>query len=239
MSKDPAILFYPNDWLGGTMGMTFQEKGAYFELLMLQFNRGHMTSHMIGQQVGQLWVNVQVKFKQDEKGLWYNERLEMEIEKRKKFVQSRNNNLSGKNQYSNENKIKNGHMGGHVTPHMENENENINVNNEKGVQGKKQKEDFNPELFQEIKEKLTGQVWAEGTCMRCEFDIEKFKALTSDFLNDIRSTGEYSEPIIKIRTHLINIYKKKYPKDQKIQELVSEQKKKKQAERINKIKSHE
>lgn len=23
MAKDPAFLFYPNDWLGGTMGMTF------------------------------------------------------------------------------------------------------------------------------------------------------------------------------------------------------------------------
>jgi hypothetical protein len=54
--KDPAFLFYPNDWIGGTMGMTFEEKGAYMELLMMQFNRGHMTSHMIAQTVGQLWV---------------------------------------------------------------------------------------------------------------------------------------------------------------------------------------
>ena len=46
--KDPAFLFYPNDWIGGTMGMTFEEKGAYMELLILQFNRGHMTTHMIG-----------------------------------------------------------------------------------------------------------------------------------------------------------------------------------------------
>ena len=48
MAKDPAFLFYPNDYIGGTMGMTFEEKGAYIELLMLQFNRGHMTTHMIG-----------------------------------------------------------------------------------------------------------------------------------------------------------------------------------------------
>jgi len=26
MSKDPAFLFYPNDYIGGTMGMTFEEK---------------------------------------------------------------------------------------------------------------------------------------------------------------------------------------------------------------------
>ena len=35
MAKDPAFLFYPGDWIGGTMGMTFEEKGAYMEILMM------------------------------------------------------------------------------------------------------------------------------------------------------------------------------------------------------------
>lgn len=122
MSKDPAFLFYPNDYIGGTMGMTFEEKGAYMELLMLQFNRGHMTSHMIGQTVGQIWVKIQDKFIQDEKGLWFNARLDDEKSKRKAFTASRRNNLEGKNQYSKEKKA------GHMTSHMENENENENVN---------------------------------------------------------------------------------------------------------------
>ena len=123
MAKDPAFLFYPGDWLGGTIGMTLEEKGAYLELLILQFNRGHMTSHMVGQVVGQLWVNVKDKFIQDENGLWYNERLDDEKNKRKSFTDSRKNNLKGKNQYS-----KNGHTLGHMTSHMENENENENRN---------------------------------------------------------------------------------------------------------------
>jgi uncharacterized protein YdaU (DUF1376 family) len=130
MAKDPAFLFYPNDYIGGTMGMTFEEKGAYIELLMLQFNRGHMTSDMIGQTVGQLWVKVQNKFKVDDTGLYYNERLDLEIKKRQTFVQSRFNNLSGNNQYSKDK----GHKGGHMTDHMENENEDIN--NNKGVRFK-------------------------------------------------------------------------------------------------------
>ncbi len=58
MSKDPAFLFYPGDYIAGTMGMTFEEKGAYMELLMMQFSRGHMTSHMIDQVVGQLWDKI-------------------------------------------------------------------------------------------------------------------------------------------------------------------------------------
>lgn len=36
MTKSPAFLFYPGDWLGGTLGMTLEEKGAYMELLILQ-----------------------------------------------------------------------------------------------------------------------------------------------------------------------------------------------------------
>lgn len=123
MGKDPAFLFYPNDWIGGTMGMTFEEKGAYMELLMMQFNRGHMTSDMIGQTVGQLWVKIQDKFEKDSSGKFFNRRLEEEQEKRKDFTLSRRNNLEGKNQYT-KSKKKVGHMEGHMSSHMENENEN-------------------------------------------------------------------------------------------------------------------
>lgn len=127
MSKDPAFLFYPNDYIGGTMGMTFEEKGAYIELLMLQFNRGHMTSHMAGQMVGQLWDKIKDKFIQDEDGLYYNARLETEIEKRKEFCNSRRNNINGTNQYTKSKDKNGGHMEGHVTSHMENEDVNGNI----------------------------------------------------------------------------------------------------------------
>lgn len=120
--KDPAFLFYPNDYVGGTMGMTFEEKGAYMDVLMLQFNRGHMTTHMIGQLVGQLWLNIEAKFRQDSEGLWYNERLEEEQTKRQSFTKSRNNNLSGKNQHT----LKAVVDGGQMTSHMEDEDENEN-----------------------------------------------------------------------------------------------------------------
>ena len=111
MMKDPAFLFYPNDYLGGTMGMTFEQKGAYVELLMTQFNRGHMTSHMIGhvlgQNGGQIWDVIKCKFKTDDNGMFYNERLEIEQNKRKSFTESRLNNIKGINQYSKEQKYNN------------------------------------------------------------------------------------------------------------------------------------
>ena len=97
MAKDPAFLFYPGDYVSGTMGMTFEEKGAYMDLLMLQFNRGHMTHHMIHHTVGHLWEQVKCKFIQDDEGLWYNVRLDIEKEKRKTFTESRRNNIKPKN----------------------------------------------------------------------------------------------------------------------------------------------
>ena len=137
MAKDPAFLFYPGDWLGGTLGMTLEEKGAYMELLILQFNRGHMTSHMIGHMIGQVWENIKDKFEMDEDGKYFNARLDREKEKRKKYSESRKNNIMGINQHSDTEK-KGGHMtthmGAHMTNHMENENiyvDNNNINNNK------------------------------------------------------------------------------------------------------------
>jgi uncharacterized protein YdaU (DUF1376 family) len=132
MAKDPAFLFYPGDYVSGTMGMTFEEKGAYMDLLMLQFNRGHMNTHMIQHTVGHLWDQVKCKFIQDNEGLWYNVRLDVEKEKRKTFTESRRNNMKPKDKPSYEPPYET-HMQHHMDSHMENENENINkdINNNK------------------------------------------------------------------------------------------------------------
>lgn len=169
MAKDPAFLFYPNDWLGGTLGMTFEEKGAYIELLMLQFNRGHMTTHMIGQVVGQLWDKLKDKFIQDEQGLWYNERLQEEKIKRQNFTKSRNNNRSGNNQHKKNKEESNSYdrsYDQHMTTHMENENENENRNNIKrgGF--------FKIEDFNELPEQYTRSI-IEQMKIQKQKDIEK------------------------------------------------------------------
>ena len=125
MAKDPAFLFYPGDYVSGTMGMTFEEKGAYMDLLMLQFNRGHMNTHMIQHTVGHLWDQVKCKFIQDDEGLWYNVRLDVEKEKRKTFTESRRNNIKPKNKPKVEPSYET-HMQPHMDSHMENVNEDIN-----------------------------------------------------------------------------------------------------------------
>jgi len=136
MAKDPAFLFYPNDYIGGTMGMTFEEKGAYMELLMVQFNRGHMTYDMIrqvlGQNCGQLFGRIKDKFSIDDDGLYYNTRLEEEKYKRQNFSNSRRNNKLGINQHTKKDKLDDSNSldkEGHMTLHMENENENTILSN--------------------------------------------------------------------------------------------------------------
>lgn len=109
MAKAKDFLFNVEAWLGGTQGMSLEEKGAYMELLIFQFTQGHMTGRMIGRMIGRNWDNIKQKFILDDEGKWYNERMEIAKTKRNNFIISRIQNPSGKNQYS-----KNG---GHTTYH--------------------------------------------------------------------------------------------------------------------------
>ena len=131
MAKDPAFLFYPGDWLGGTMGMTFEQKGAYFELLLFQFNNGRFTEAQAKQVLSicdaSVWHMVKQKFSTDGAKFW-SSRLESEIDKRKKFSESRRNNAKGsKTEQKPIQKVK------AYAKHMENENRNENesINNTK------------------------------------------------------------------------------------------------------------
>jgi len=124
MAKDPAFLFYPSDWDGGTKLFTRAQKGAYIDLLMAQFHCGHMRGqeirHVLGRDYDRMWnKKLKSKFKIDSEGLFYNEKLENEQIKRKKFTESRKLNIQGINQYT-----KNS---GHKSEHMVNENKDISL----------------------------------------------------------------------------------------------------------------
>jgi len=127
MAKDPAFLFYPGDWLGGTMGMTFEQKGAYFELLVFQFNNGAFTEAQAKQVLSicsaSVWQVVSTKFAKD--GIFYkNARLEQEIIKRKAFSESRRINAL----HTKSNKKQPKKRVEAYAKHMENENENKDIN---------------------------------------------------------------------------------------------------------------
>jgi len=142
MGKDPAFLFYPGDWLSGTMLMSRSHKGAYMDLLMAQFSNGHMNLQeikiVLGPDFETMWESVlKKKFQQDNKGLFFNKRLDEEKARRKQFTDSRRDNLKST---KNEKNIHiSAHMGAHTTTRMENENTNENIN-ENIIENKKEKE---------------------------------------------------------------------------------------------------
>jgi len=74
------------------MGMTFEQKGAYIDLLIFQFNNHHFTESQAEQVLSicfaQVWNVLQNKFKR-EGDFYFNERLRTEIDKRKEYSESR------------------------------------------------------------------------------------------------------------------------------------------------------
>lgn len=89
MSKDPAILFYFNDWHGGTVTFSRFLKGCYMDLLHAQFNSGGLSideiKTVLGSDFGSSWPTLQKKFKIEEDGLYYNKRLLFEKNRRQEF----------------------------------------------------------------------------------------------------------------------------------------------------------
>lgn len=95
MAKDPAFLFYSSDFLSGTLLFTSKQKGQYITILCAMHQSGRLTveemNNVLREKVD---PGVLKKFKMDDSERFYNERLEQETLKRKKFAESRRNSLS-------------------------------------------------------------------------------------------------------------------------------------------------
>lgn len=126
MAKDPAFLFYPGDWQGGTMYFDHQTKGAYIDLMILQFNVGKFTEAQAKQVLSicfdVAWPLLKQKFQTDGVLFW-NDRLCSEIEKRKKFTESRRNNGLAVKKMTKTDEA----YAYHMHKHMEDENRNRNI----------------------------------------------------------------------------------------------------------------
>lgn len=92
MAKDPAFLFYSQDFYTGTRDMTPEERACYIDLLIYQHQKGYiltdtkrMMMHCSGVAEATLIATLEAKFKLCDKG-WYNERLKEVIESRAEFI---------------------------------------------------------------------------------------------------------------------------------------------------------
>ena len=127
MSKDPAFLFYSSDFLTGTLLMSMEQKGKFITLLCIQHQKGHMIEKDMLQICGTYDEDIFSKFKKDNDGKFYNERLKEEVEKRKAYSESRRNNRKKKEDMIDISKTYDEHM------ENENENENKDLNKSKKV----------------------------------------------------------------------------------------------------------
>lgn len=103
-NKDPAFLFYSGDFLVGVSDLTMEERGQYITLIALQHQKGHLNRRTIDLAIGTIRNRetgeiislvseyVLEKFCVDENGCYYNERTEEEIQKRNKYIESRQEN---------------------------------------------------------------------------------------------------------------------------------------------------
>jgi hypothetical protein len=119
MSKDPAFLFYSSDFLTGTMFMDNEQVGKFIRLMCAQHQKGRLTEKDMLKICVTHDEDIFEKFALDGAGLYYNERLEQEVEKRKAYSESRRNNRKKKEDMIDTSLS--------YVKHMENENENENI----------------------------------------------------------------------------------------------------------------
>lgn len=171
MAKDPAVLWYWNDWAGGTKTFSRFLKGCYMDLLDAQFNCGELTldeiKTVLGSDFGSSWPALQKKFKVSN-GLYFNERLTFEKIKRQKYSKSRSDNRNSEQ---------------HMSGHMENENE-IKIDNEDLI--KKYGEEM-------ILEFLT--YWNEPNKKgKRKWELEKTWSLEGRLFRWFKNINKYSKP---------------------------------------------
>lgn len=86
--KDPAFLFYSQDFLTGVSDLTKEEIGQYIVLLCIHHQKGRLKlKQMIAVLGCEPSEEVLDKFEKDEEGLYFNRRLELEANKRKSYRQ--------------------------------------------------------------------------------------------------------------------------------------------------------
>ncbi len=93
--KDPSFLFYSQDWLTGTYGMTNSQKGAFIDLLTLQHQGVIITIDVIKKTCENKSKDVNAlltKFVKDEQGNFHNQKMKIVMEERAlyRFKQSQN-----------------------------------------------------------------------------------------------------------------------------------------------------
>jgi hypothetical protein len=171
MAKDPAVLFYTNDFLTGTFTMSDEQVGKYIKLLCLQHQKGLLSEKDMLSICKSYDEDIFAKFIKTDAG-FYNQRMKDEADKRKQYSESRRKNKMKKKDDEHMINISESYVS-----HMENENEDeiININKDKNIsKNAKSKKEETELVF--ISDEWKG-LWAEWKEYRL---IEKKKWFKSN-----------------------------------------------------------
>lgn len=98
MAKNPAFLFYSNDYFEGTRTMLPEERACYVDLMVYQHQHDYIPNdikrimmYCVGVSEATLIATLEAKFKLCEKG-WYNEKLQEVMDRREEYVQHQSDN---------------------------------------------------------------------------------------------------------------------------------------------------
>ena len=193
MAKDPAFLFYSQDFLVGTQFMSDEQVGKYIRLLCYQHQNGRLTENHMNFICKSYDNDVFSKFKRDSDGNYYNERLEDESIKRQKYCESRGKNKKGKKIISKSYDF-----------HMENENENIN-NNNNGIENPVASNLYSLEQCADIAGRDETWVMNSGFTGK----------IKEEFIKHLKGTGEEKKNVADFKKHFYN-WKRKQPEKKKL-----------------------
>lgn len=182
MGKDPAFLFYTSDFLTGTLLMSNEQTGIYIKLLCIQHQHNGLIKHKDFIAMVKDDDAIASKFIQTSEG-FYNERLRLEMEKRKE--KSKILSLNACKRWGKRRKMQKQCKSNAKAMQIENENEDVNIDinkDKEGMQG--EKKDF--EIFWEAYPKKKSKGTAEKTWDK----IRPNKNLIEIILNKIRIARE-------------------------------------------------
>jgi hypothetical protein len=121
--KDPAFLFYSSDFLTGTYFLNDTQVGKFIRLLCFHHQKGRLTKEHMLKICLTYDKDIFDLFTKDENGLYFNERLESEVDRRKKYSESRRSNRKKKTK----NEVPVLNISKTYDQHMETETETENI----------------------------------------------------------------------------------------------------------------
>lgn len=200
MSKDPAFLFYYQDFFSGVSDMDNETVGAYIRCLCVQALKGGITEKHMKNICNSSDIHNEIikKFILDPAdNLFKNSRLSLEISKRKNYIVSRSGNRKGKKNKNNHMKI----ISNSYDKHME--DENINEDVFKGGVGEVS---FPISRFKE--NILMDESWQMKSCRALKINKSEIESFLNDFFDEIDSTEEAYQTEQEVKKHFIHWCKK-------------------------------